>query len=90
MMKIARQSNVPPCGTAFGSPLADAQTWPVDTIYKVIWQFEPGDVTGVYEVWTGSINAETDGYTGHCVASYSTAAEAYRLAERLNNCQPID
>ena len=60
------------------------------TIYKVIWQFEPGDITSVYDVWAGSINAETDGFCGHCIASYSTAAEAYRLAERLNNHQPFD
>ena len=72
------------------SPLADAQTWPVGTIYKVIWQFEPGDITSVYDVWAGSINPETDGFAGHCIASYSTAAEAYRLAERLNNHHPID
>ncbi len=47
------------------------------TIYKVIWQFEPGDITSVYDVWAGSINAETDGFCGQCIASYSTAAEAY-------------
>jgi hypothetical protein len=60
------------------------------TIYKVIWQFEPGDITSVYEVWAGSFNAQTDGFAGHCIASFSTAAEAYGLAERLKNHQQVD
>jgi hypothetical protein len=92
MMKIARHSNepnMPPSKTAFGLRSPMRRRGPL-TIYKVIWQFEPGDVTSVYDVWAGSINAETDGFCGHCIASYSTATEAYRLAERLNNHQPID
>jgi hypothetical protein len=81
--------NVPPSGTDFGLRSLMRRRGPL-TIYKVIWQFEPGDISSVYEVWAGSINAETDGFAGRCIASFSTAAEAYRLAERLNNRQPID
>ncbi|MDM0108446.1 hypothetical protein QTH97_26090 [Variovorax sp. J22R24] len=91
-MRIARPSNLfnlPPSGPAL-SLLSLLRRRDPSTIYKVIRQFEPGDITSVYDVWAGSINAETDGFCGHCIASFSTAPEAYRLAERLNNHQLVD
>ncbi|MGJ7512645.1 hypothetical protein [Variovorax sp. GT1P44] len=91
-MKLTRQSNldnVPRSGTSLGRPSLMRRRDP-PTIYKVIWQFEPGDITSVYDVWAGSINAETDDFCGHCIAIFSTPAQTYRLAERLNTHQAID